>query len=234
MNEPLHFARDPLRSYLNEQGKKSKIHFLMERALSPCLQPMYILWEYRHLQLAIMLLGVNHNVFLATGTVMLYFTKYPVVNKSRIAPILTLFTDKPVLYTTQQPNQLNSTIPGQNMSFLGKERTFKTEENTAFTETYTDAAQKCEFKATFEENLQYIKSYSLDDALPYMEKLQLYSDPIPSHLSHAQLQGIVFVFLLTGCILPWMHSFLSRNFFDKHSLKLSTICLADTNLMRLA
>ena len=109
------------------------------------------------------------------------------MNKSRIAGLLPLFRDKPIQYSTQQQDQLSLTISDQSLSFHGKEQEVETEQNTA----YTEAAQKCKFEATFEENLQYIKSYNLDEALPYMDKLQLYSDPVPSSLSRAKLKGIL-------------------------------------------
>ena len=68
---------------------------------------------------------------------------------------------------------------------LPREQQLKTENGTYFTEN----AENCKFEETFGENLRYIQSYKLDEALPYMEKLQLYSDPVPNNLSHKELQG---------------------------------------------
>ena len=70
---------------------------------------------------------------------------------------------------------------------LAKEEQLIPERNASNTE----ADEKCEFEATFEDNLRYIQSYQLDEAVPYVEKLQLYSDPVPSNMSHAQLQSIL-------------------------------------------
>ena len=92
-------------------------------------------------------------------------------------------SDEPVT-SEQQSKYLNLTITSTYLP-LAEEPRFKTENGTYFTEN----AANCRFEETFEENLRYIQSYKLDEALPYMEKLQLYSDPVPNNLSHKELQG---------------------------------------------
>ena len=84
----------------------------------------------------------------------------------------------------QQSNYLNLNMTSQFLP-LPEEKQFKTENGKYFTEN----AENCKFEDTFEQNLRYIQSYKLDEALPYMEKLQLYSDPVPNNLSHKELQG---------------------------------------------
>ena len=86
--------------------------------------------------------------------------------------------------TEQQSKYLNLTMTSQSLP-LADEQQLKTENGTYFTEN----AANCKFEETFEENLRYIQSYKLDEALPYMEKLQLYSDPVPNNLSYKELQG---------------------------------------------
>ena len=92
-------------------------------------------------------------------------------------------SDEPVI-SEQESKYLNLNITSQYLP-LAEEQRFKTENGTYFTEN----AANCKFEETFGENLRYIQSYKLDEALPYMEKLQLYSDPVPNNLSHKELQG---------------------------------------------
>ena len=93
-------------------------------------------------------------------------------------------TSNEYVTTETLSKHLKLSMTSQYLPFA-EEQLFKTESGTYFTKN----AANCTFEKTFEENLQYIKSYKLDEALPYMEKLQLYSDPVPNNLSQKELQG---------------------------------------------
>ena len=93
-------------------------------------------------------------------------------------------TSNEYVTTEKLSKYLNLSMTNQYLPFA-EEQLFKTESGTYFTKN----AANCTFEETFEENLRYIKSYKLDEALPYMEKLQLYSDPVPNNLSQIELQG---------------------------------------------